>query len=141
EPEPVLSALGQTLAEAGVEAGGITVLTPAGGDGFGPHALPPGATRGVHDPAGRGPLGYVASTKHGRRVYLNRHLTDADVVVPVGRLGFDPVLGHRGPWSVLFPELSDSETMQAYREVAPSEEVQPTPSRAKSRLEESLEVS
>ena len=60
-------------------------------------------------------LAYLAATKEGRRIYLNRLLTDADVVIPVGRLGYDPILGHRGPWSVLFPELSDRATIEAHR--------------------------
>ena len=63
-------------------------------------------------------MAYLASTAGGRRVYLNRHLTDADLVVPVGRLGPDPVLGVRGPWSVIFPGLSDRETLRAFRATA-----------------------
>ncbi len=70
----------------------------------------------VHDPDDRAQIAYLASTKEGRRVYLNRLLTDADVVVPVGRLGYDPILGFRGPWSLLFPGLSDRETLRGLRD-------------------------
>src|SRR5690606_33190636 len=80
-------------------------------------------------------LGYLASTKAGRRIYLNRALTEADVVVPVGALGFDPVLGYRGPWSTLFPGLSNAETQQAERRSAAGS------GRRGSVLEESAEVS
>src|SRR5262249_33172910 len=44
-----------------------------------------------------------------------RHLTDADLVLPVGRVGFDPILGYSGPWSLIFPGLSDLATMQTHR--------------------------
>jgi lactate racemase len=60
-------------------------------------------------------LAYLAATKEGRRIYLNRHLTDADVVLPVGQVGFDPILGYSGPWGVIFPGLSDSETLSTHR--------------------------
>ena len=46
---------------------------------------------------------YLAATKEGRRIYLNRSVIDADVVIPVGRIGFHPIMGYRGPWSVIFP--------------------------------------
>ncbi len=58
---------------------------------------------------------YLASTKSGRRVYLNKLLTDADFVLPIGRLGVDDVLGTRRPWSTLYPLLSDLETLQAFQ--------------------------
>src|SRR5262249_20354360 len=103
--------------------------------------LPGGSSVVVHDPDDRAQLAYLASTKQGRRVYLNRLLTDADVVVPVGRMGYDPDLGYRGPWSVLFPELSDRDTMRALRDrpISPAGEDAREPARA--RLDEALEVS
>ena len=91
-----------------------------------------------HDPADRSRMAYLSSTKEGRRVYLNRHVTDADVVIPVGRVGYDPVLGYRGPWSVLFPGLSDQDTGAFYRHRLPAD----LPGRAAPphRLDEPLEV-
>ncbi len=59
----------------------------------------------VHDPRDRSQLAYLAATKEGRRIYLNRLLTDADVVIPVGRLGYDPIMGHRGPVERSFPRF------------------------------------
>ena len=63
----------------------------------------------VHEAAPTDPetMAYLASTEAGRRVYLPRSLTEADVVVSIGLLGFDEVLGYRGPWSTLFPGLGD----------------------------------
>lgn len=80
--------------------------------------LPSGIIEGnlfiTHDPSDREQLAYLATTQDGRRVYLNRHLTDADVVIGVGAIGYDSTLGIRGPWSVIFPELSDDETRAAF---------------------------
>jgi lactate racemase len=136
----VLSALIQTLDEAGVGPSSITVLAPRDDRGL-ERALPSGVSLFVNDPNDRGELAYLATTKLGRRIYLNRHLTDADVVVPVARLGYDAVMGYRGPWSLLFPDMSDRETMRAYRSRPPRETVIHPRSEAISNLEESFEVS
>ena len=65
------------------------------------------------------------TTSRDRRVYLNRLLTDADLVVPVGLLGPDPVLGHRGPWGVIYPGLADAEAARAFRALAGDEPASP----------------
>ncbi len=140
-PGLVLDALGHLFEQAGIEPGSLTVLSPPGAVGIG-EVLPVGNRRiQVHDPDDRAQLAYLASTKQGRRVYLGRSLTDADVVVPVGRLGFDPDLGYQGPWSVVFPGLSDRATLRAFRDGRSD------PARGGARgtdpsgLDESLEVS
>ena len=99
---PAFRFLGEILGESGVEAGDMTVVTCAGARAWRASDLPPGMTLVEHDPADRSRMAYLSSTKEGRRVYLNRHVTDADVVIPVGRVGYDPVLGYRGPWNVSF---------------------------------------
>ncbi len=105
-------------------------------------SLPQGTTVAVHDPDDRSQLAYLAATKEGRRIYLNRGLTDADLVVPVGRVGFDPVMGYCGPWSVLFPGFSDRATIEAHRSrLRPDEGDSRVASWARSSREESLEVS
>ena len=117
------------------------MLTPPGPDPLSGRevALPAGVVRSVHDPDDRERLAYLATTSQGRRVYLNRLLTDADVVVPIGRLGYDPVLGYRGPWSLLFPELSDRETARSFRSTTSSE--WPDRDQPRLTLSESAEVS
>lgn len=110
----VLDVATEILEGAGVELEAITVVGPPGLS----EALVP-ATRGglseIHDPACRDRLAYLATTAKGSRIYLNRTLTDSDVVLPVGLLRHDPLTGPQGPWSVLFPELSDEETREAHR--------------------------
>jgi nickel-dependent lactate racemase len=135
----VLRVVGEILFASGVEHGDVTVLKCAGVTGSLSGDLPPGMLVVEHDPADRSRMAYLSTTKEGRRIYLDRHLTDADVVIPVGRLGYDPVLGYRGPWSVIFPGLSDVETNAAYRHglaADPPDRISP-----RIRLDETFEVS
>src|SRR5262249_41637553 len=61
----------------------------------------------THDPADRKKLSYLATTKRGRRVYLNRSLVDADQLVILSRRRYDPLLGYSGLEDVIFPALGD----------------------------------
>lgn len=140
-PALVLDALTEALGQAGVGREDIWVVAmspPSGaGNGAGTHD----ERLVIHDPDDRAAIAYLASTKQGRRVYLNRLLTDADVVIPVGRLGFDSDLGFRGPWSVLFPGLSDRATLKSFRGSAPSGQPSSQGRAAPPRLDEAFEVS
>jgi nickel-dependent lactate racemase len=107
----------EVLRQAGVKDGNVTFLCPPRVPGVSPapwqSELPPDLqtiTVEVHDPAHRDKLAYLASTKSGRRVYLNRSLVDADQLIVVGRFGYDPMLGYAGGLSDLFPALSDEAT-------------------------------
>jgi nickel-dependent lactate racemase len=64
----------------------------------------------VHDPTDRKRLSYLATTRHGRRLYLNRTAVDADQLVVLSRRGYDPLLGYSGSEGALYPALSDEET-------------------------------
>jgi len=68
----------------------------------------------VHEPATRNHLAYLAATKAGRRIYLNRTLVDADQIVVLSRVAFDPVMGYTGGLSDLFPALSDEATRNEF---------------------------
>ena len=138
---PVLAVLASTLEASGIERGNMTVLSSSRGPAAAQQPVPSGIGLVVHDPNDRGQIAYLATTKQGRRIYLNRLLADADLVIPVGRIGYDARLGYRGPWSVLFPEMSDPDTIQAFRgEFRDDDEGSPR-HRAGSGLEESFEVS
>lgn len=132
-----LAALMPIVRDAVGEAGEITIVaTPDGGSALS-DAAPDGIPLVIHDPSDRNKLAYLATTKAGRRIYLNRHLTDADVVVSIGELRFDPLLGRRGPWTVLFPDLSDLETIrESSAPLPPNSSADPS-----ARLDESFEVS
>jgi len=125
--------LARVFTEVGVED--FTVVSASGA----PEGLPDGVTWERHDPDDKTRLSYLATTEGGRRVYLNRAITDADFVLPIGTLGHDRTLGYRGPWSAVYPTLSDRETQTRYRNLAatdPSKGSDESPS----GLEESSEV-
>jgi lactate racemase len=141
QAQTILGVLGQILQESAVEPHDVTVLVPSAPYTQLEKALLPGMTLAVHDATDRSQLAYLAATKQGRRIYLNRWLTDADVVIPVGRLGYDPIMGYRGPWSVLFPALSEQASIDTHRggfrdEIDASKSI-----RATASLDESFEVS
>lgn len=103
-----------------IEPEDVTILQPADFRGRSPEdprkALPESdrdrLTWTVHDPTVRGSCTYLASTASGERVYLSRQLLDADVVVSLGSMSFDPVLGYRGTHSAFYPGLSDVEALR-----------------------------
>ena len=64
----------------------------------------------VHDPTNRQRLSYLAATRQGRRLYLNRTAIDADQLIVLGRRGYDPLLGYAGFEGDLYPALSDEAT-------------------------------
>jgi hypothetical protein len=132
DPLAVLEPIARTLREA--EVGSIDLISSM------PLNLPlPDATWHVHDPDDRAGIAYLATTEEGRRVYLGRLLTDADLVIPVGTLGYDPALGYRGPWSVVFPGSSDRETIARYQNLTSDEPA--ARDRPTLALRESAEVS
>ena len=98
---PILREMLACLRDGGVAS--VDVIAPEPCDG-----LPEGATLHVHDPADREGMAYLATTSLDSRVYLNRRLVDADVVLALGRVSNDPALGTRGPWNAVFPDLGDA---------------------------------
>ena len=94
----------------GAEVGSITAISTAPR----PANFPEEILWEVHDPDDKAGVAYLASTQEGQRVYLNRAVTDADLVIPIGLLGPDANIGCRGPWSALYPALSHRETLARY---------------------------
>jgi nickel-dependent lactate racemase len=66
----------------------------------------------VHQPDDRKKLAYLATTRQGRRVYLNRTVVDADQAVLVTRRSYDCLLGYAGAAGALYPALSDTATFR-----------------------------
>jgi nickel-dependent lactate racemase len=113
-PELLVPVL-EHIRSAGVQAEAITVVAPPVESVPTPNGLPEthrGFRWEVHDPADRERLSYLAATRAGRRVYLNRSAVDADQVVVLTRRRYDPVLGYGGAEGALFPTLSDKATRQ-----------------------------
>lgn len=105
------------LRTAGIEPAAVTVLTPPGAPQAWIDDLPDEyADLHVeeHDPAEPRKLAYLASTKAGRRVYLNRTLVEAEFVILLTGRGYDPISGYAGAESAVFPAMSNDETRAAF---------------------------
>jgi nickel-dependent lactate racemase len=110
----VLIPIFEHIQQAHVRPEALTLLCPlALSEGAWPDQLPEGLRSipvEVHDPAHRQRLSYLATTKQGRRIYLNRTAVDADQLVVLAGCGYDPLLGYAGGEGALFPALSDEAT-------------------------------
>jgi nickel-dependent lactate racemase len=69
----------------------------------------------IHEPHDRENLVYLAASKEGKPIYVNRTLTDADVVIPLGVMRLDLSLGYLGVHGCLFPMFSDAATQSRFR--------------------------
>lgn len=117
--DQLLTPVLEHLVSAGLNPESVTLLSPPGGSSTPAQAwidtLPDAFEEmhaEVHDPTDRKKLSYLATTKKGRRIYLNRTVVDADQVVVLSGRRFDPVLSYAGAESALFPALSDEATRQ-----------------------------
>jgi hypothetical protein len=61
----------------------------------------------VHQPQDRTRLCYLDATGHGRRLYLNRSLVEADQFVVLSGRGYDPLSGYSGAEALLYPQFGD----------------------------------
>lgn len=120
EAAALVAATWRVLAQREIRPENVTILQPAALSGTPQRdprgALPPAVRDrvnwSIHDPTVAASCCYLASTAAGDRVYLAQAVVDADVVVTIGRIGFDPVLGHRGTNSVFYPGLSSAEAVE-----------------------------
>ena len=103
---------------ARLKAAGVASLTIVS-----PRDLPAVAWEGVdhvkHDPADRDRLAYLATTQAGERVYLDRTMVDADCTIVVGQLGPDDSGRIAGPWTLVYPGLTDFEGIKRERAKPP----------------------
>lgn len=119
----IVAAIVNYLCRSGCEASDITILrtqddADAGAED--PRAqLPADQASAVHlathEPDDRAQLTYLAATRKGRPIYLNRALCDADVVVPVGCLRAEPAMDYHGIYGGLYPTFSDTKTLARFR--------------------------
>ena len=69
----------------------------------------------THDPRDRAGMAYLAATEAGEPIMLNRLLTDADVVLPIGCIHGEKTTGYFGIHTAVFPTFSDHETLARFR--------------------------
>lgn len=112
-----------TLLESGVEPGQITLLRTmedAKASAEDPReALPCGVAEQIelvtHDPACRDEMRYLAATRDGRPIYLNRRIHEADLVLPIGCLRIGAAPQYFGMHGGLYPAFSDQRTQRRFR--------------------------
>lgn len=111
----LLAGVIEHIQSAGIDPAVVTVIVPPGGPGSPWVDDLPDEFADIHlethDPEERKKLAYLATTKAGRRVYLNRTLVEADFTVVLTGRGYDPTFGYAGAEIAIFPALSDAETL------------------------------
>lgn len=130
--DPTLPQLGELLAgvldvltASGISTPNVTLITPPAPPGEWWLDLPDDlddVQTEEHNPDKPERLSYLAMTEAGRRIYLNRTLTDADYCVIISGAEFDPAIGPIGGAELLFPTLSDSDTRdELIRDLVPGD--------------------
>ncbi len=131
----IISAAWHSFALAGVDPGNVLILQPASmttGRPSDPRYLLPANVRDrvswkIHDPTVPDGAGYLASSAAGERLYLSRDVLDADFILPIGRLGYNAMLGRRELTSAFYPGLSTPDAFakaigQGHSELGPDDE-------------------
>jgi nickel-dependent lactate racemase len=65
-----------------------------------------------HDPLDRRQLSYLAASSRRQPILFHRALHDADVVLPISRLGPSRSPGYGGAYGGIFPRFSDAATIE-----------------------------
>jgi nickel-dependent lactate racemase len=133
--ETLIAEMWAIFEQRGVGPGGLHIMQPVALDGLTlpdprkglPEAIRDQVRWTIHDPTDEKLHAYLATTARGERVYLNREATDADVVLSVGTIAYDPVLGVRGTSSVFYPGLSTTDAItrargEGHSELGPNDE-------------------
>jgi nickel-dependent lactate racemase len=118
----VVAGVVHTLVDAGASPASVTIVqSTCDGTGDDPpliSRLRPGVRAEVqlvtHDPCDRSMLTYVAASREGKPIYLNRLIGDADFLVPIGCMRSEDSLGYLGIAGGLFPVFADRDTQQRF---------------------------
>jgi len=110
------------LIESGVTADGIIVLRSAADVAAGRGNPLPLLSEDLqnrirlvdHDPNDQQALAFLATAKSGDPVWLNRVLTDADMVLPIGSIHGRAVPGHFGIHTAIYPTFADQATQTRF---------------------------
>lgn len=105
------------LGSANISPETVTILTPPGSPQHWIDELADefaDVKTEIHDPTDRQKLAYLASSKSGRRLYLNRTLVDADFIIVLTGRRYDPLSGYAGAEVAVFPALADEEIRNSF---------------------------
>jgi nickel-dependent lactate racemase len=122
--EPNLPAISEILQEvlaylcsADIQPASITIITPPNSVQDWVDQLPEAfadVRTEIHDPTDASKLAYLATTAAGRRLYLNRTLVNADLVLLLTGRRFDPVTGYAGAETAIFPAMTNEATQKSF---------------------------
>ena len=107
---PLLNALIEELQIAGVKAEGFVILCDASELDAIKASIKPNIQVTAHNPTAIEERAYLASTQAGSRIYLNRHMLDTDVIIPLIAAEPHGEGPRKGYMQGLWPNFSDSET-------------------------------
>jgi nickel-dependent lactate racemase len=119
----IIAAVWSVFERRSIKAKDVTILQPASWNVSqlpDPRSALPTAVRKamqwtIHDATDKKRERFLANSANGDRIYLDCDVVDADFVLPVGAIGFDPLLGFRSAASAIFPGLSDIDSMAKSR--------------------------
>lgn len=119
----IVAELWTTFKKRSIRPDDVTILQPASwksGKLPDPRAELPKTVREsvhwkIHDATDKKNEAFLANSAGGERLYLAREVIDADHVLPVGAVGFDPLLGIRSAGSAIFPGLSNVDAISKTR--------------------------
>lgn len=119
----IIAAVWSILERRSVKPADVTIMQPASWNADklpDPRtALPDGVRETmrwlIHDATDKKRERYLANSSSGDRIYLDSDVVDSDFVLPVGAVGFDPLLGFRSAASSIFPGLSNIDSMAKTR--------------------------
>jgi len=114
-PELIAGVL-EYLAGAGIPPSAVTAISPAGSAQHWLNDVPDTMSdlqTEIHQPSDRNKLSYLAATKEGHRIYLNRTLVDADQAIVLTGRGYDPLLGYSGVVGSVYPGMADADSVRA----------------------------
>ena len=119
----IIAAVWSVFAKRSVKPADVTILQPASWK-FDqlpdPRVALPKSARDamhwtIHDATDKKRERFLANSANGERIYLDCEVIDADFVLPIGAVGFDPLLGFRSASSAIFPGLSNIDSMAKAR--------------------------
>ena len=117
----LIAGIWSVLKDCGVAAENVVIVQSfnpeADGQPDDPRSLLPEDVRDLikwklYTPAKEDNCAYLAATTSGERIYLAREIIEADFVVTLGQIGFDPLIGISGTNSVFYPGLSTEEAFK-----------------------------
>jgi nickel-dependent lactate racemase len=121
QAEAVVAGIVSVLLESGVCPSDLTIVfgeSGAAGDPDPTALLPEDVRREIavqsHDGSKTTELAYLAATRDGRPLYINRRLCDADVVVPIGSVRLEAQPDYIGVYGGLFPGFADRQTRRRF---------------------------